>query len=198
MSKSSNPILSAIRALLPNIGWDAIKEVGRWFRQNPTAFIASFGLIGTVTTAVIQRLRGLPSDLLGVLIMSVVWFVIISVVYLVSRRKDKKGTPTDSLSSSATSKVVKGGEPSMTEALADISLTIRLREALEQNAKFQEYAFAHEIADYQAAKITDFVNIVRVGVYKDKLDDELPSVKCGLVIKNDSLFWISMDGDIEG
>jgi hypothetical protein len=68
--------------------------------------------------------------------------------------------------------------------------------SLQLNQIKTQYGSAMEIADYQAAEIADYVEIVRTCTYEAKLDASMPTIKWGLALKNKSLFKISIDGEI--
>jgi len=54
------------------------------------------------------------------------------------------------------------------------------------------YELVHRIADHQAKNIRDFVHVSRVGIWEDKLNDAIPTIKWGLYIKNDSILTVSI------
>jgi hypothetical protein len=58
------------------------------------------------------------------------------------------------------------------------------------------YQWFHDIADSQANSIRDRVEVLKVAVWGDKLVEALPSVKCGLLIRNNSVFPISIEKGI--
>jgi len=59
-----------------------------------------------------------------------------------------------------------------------------------------KYAAAMELADYQAAKLGDFVEVIRVCVYDAKLEEAMPTLKWGILLKNRSMFRINLDADV--
>lgn len=59
-----------------------------------------------------------------------------------------------------------------------------------------KYDAAIELADYQAAKLGDFVEVIRVCVHDANLDDAMPTLKWGILLKNRSMFRITLDGDV--
>lgn len=56
----------------------------------------------------------------------------------------------------------------------------------------------HAIADGQVRKVWEFVKLSKVGVWKLDFDAHIPTLKWGFVIKNNSVFPISLDGDVTG
>jgi hypothetical protein len=85
---------SAIRSILPNVVWDVIKKAWRWFKASPyyaPVVMGAFMTVGTYITAYLERLRGMPPELQGVLIIALVWLVVISAVFLFARLKAKRG-----------------------------------------------------------------------------------------------------------
>ncbi len=60
------------------------------------------------------------------------------------------------------------------------------------------YKWLHEVADIQARAIREVVRVIRVGVWATNLEDSLPSIKCGLLVKNESVFPIGFLGELTG
>jgi hypothetical protein len=54
------------------------------------------------------------------------------------------------------------------------------------------YEWTHAIAEHQARNIRDFVSVSRVGVWKHKLQDPVPTIRWGFMVKNNSIFPISL------
>lgn len=85
-----NVVKGAIRALSPNAIWDAIKNADRVVRWT----IGGGAMIGTLATAVIQRLQGLPQDVIGILLIAFLWLLALTLFYSVSWYKRRRAQPT--------------------------------------------------------------------------------------------------------
>lgn len=83
------------------------------------------------------------------------------------------------------------------ETTQGIQISARDTQIEQLQAKLNElktcpYELVHRIADQEAKVIRDFVSVSRVGVWRHKLQDAVPAIKWGFMIKNDSIFPISL------
>lgn len=73
MPKRLNEEIKVIlRELRPNALWDAIKLVG----------LGVLAMLGLAVTSILQRLRGVPPDVRGIIILGIAWLVIVFVAYM--------------------------------------------------------------------------------------------------------------------
>ena len=56
----------------------------------------------------------------------------------------------------------------------------------------------HDLPDGEVNKVWEFIELLKVGVWRLNLEADIPTIKWGFVVKNNSLFPISLDGDIRG
>ena len=56
----------------------------------------------------------------------------------------------------------------------------------------------HNLADGEVNKVWEFIELLKVSVWRLNLDADIPTIKWGFVVKNNSLFPVSLDGDIRG
>jgi len=93
--------VAAIRALTPNAMWDAIKNADR-----VVAWIIGGGtVLGTAAVSIIQRVQGLPQDVIGILLIALLWLLVLTLVYSVSWYKRKRTQSTDERSGSESASV---------------------------------------------------------------------------------------------
>ena len=160
-------VASGLRSVMPNAAWDVIKAVGKWAYNNPGTLAVIIGAISSAMAYLINRVRGLPPDLIGVLAVFGFAVLVTLIGYLIGRVKDKRAAPEkDQISK-------KSAESDLVES-----------------PKCQ-YDLIHRIADHQAKNIRDFVTVSRVGVWDDELNNAVPTIKWGFMIKNNSILTVS-------
>ncbi|HEX7772649.1 MAG TPA: hypothetical protein VF435_09525, partial [Pyrinomonadaceae bacterium] len=123
-----------------------------------------------------NRLRGIPSDLVGVMIVFGVVAFVALMVFVIGRLREKRGAVASS----------KEGNPQVAKPKSEPSTPAQLP------AQQCDYEQVHRIADHQATTIKDFVYVSKVGVWEDKQDDGIPTIKWALFLKNDSILTISL------
>lgn len=179
MPTQSNRIVAAIRAVLPNAAWDLIKNIGQFAYQNWAVVVVIMGFIASGLTALINRLRGIPSDAVGLLVLFGIVVLVALFSYVIGKVKDRK----------------RAMENRDSQDVADQPLTSHdANTSTETNGGMRicSYELVHRIADHQAKVIRDFVSVSRVAVWEHKLKDSVPTIKWGFMIKNDSIFPISL------
>lgn len=210
-------IWSAVRALFPNVAWDAIKNLDRlavWI-------IGGASLIGTVAVSIIQRLQGLPQDLLGILLIAVIWLLILGTVYVVSKVKSRRAQPksenqaeSDKLQSQEQSDAEKSIEPLATQK-SELETQIQglnkdIARLQEDNDKLQfsiterikeleQWAWLRQIADNDKRNISRYVYIIFRKVSYEGLNAELQKyIEIYFDIINASVYSITIDKTIQG
>jgi hypothetical protein len=91
--KKNAIVRRGIQSLIPNAAWDAIKAVGRAIKKEPlyiAKLVGGIAVVGAAAEAAINRLLGMPSDLLGILIITLVWFLLLSITFIFGRLKGRK------------------------------------------------------------------------------------------------------------
>ena len=84
--------VSLIREVRGNALWDFIK----W------SVLGVLAMVGIAVTAIVQRWRGIPYDLLGILIVGGVWILALTIAYVIGRLWKRKSPPQSSDPPSAT------------------------------------------------------------------------------------------------
>lgn len=75
-----------LRELRPNAIWDAIKLIG----------LGVLAMLGLAVTAILQRWRGVPADVLGIIILGIAWLVIVFAAYAFGKlRRNRAGRLED-------------------------------------------------------------------------------------------------------
>lgn len=57
------------------------------------------------------------------------------------------------------------------------------------------YQWSHDVVENQASRIRDFVDVVKLGVFDPRFDDDIPTIRCGLLIRNRSIIPVSFIGE---
>src|SRR5437588_633473 len=71
---------------------------------------------------------------------------------------------------------------------------IELRNTMDKDGCSESWL--HDIADAQANNLRDSIEIIGVRVWTFDLNAALPTIKCGVLIKNRSLFTVTIDEEI--
>jgi hypothetical protein len=74
--------------------------------------------------------------------------------------------------------------------------SVELRKTVEKHGCLDSRL--HEIADAQAAKISDAIEVIGVRVWSFELNSALPTIKCGVLWKNTSMFVLSIGEEVTG
>jgi hypothetical protein len=171
-----NRLVALLRPIMGNAAWDAIKNTAKLAYDNWALFLVIIGFIGSGITALVNRLRGMPSDVVGILVVFGVVVFVALCGYVVGRVRDKK-RPVESFNGSDT-------QPDAAKP--------ELPVATQPEALRCPYESVHRIADHEAKNIRDFVTVSRVAVWEHKLNDPVPTIKWGFMIENKSILPISL------
>jgi hypothetical protein len=146
--KKGGVLKTAIRSLSPNAAWDAIKNAPSLY-----AWIIGGGtVIGTFATTVIQRVQGLPQDVIGILLIAFLWLLVLTLVYSVSWYKRRR---TQSIA-----------ETSKNETPQQLETILAFKEQLEKKDK-RINALEEEKAQLEKDRNADALTIRQ---YKDKAE----------------------------
>lgn len=135
----------------------------------------AFGAIAMLVAGVAflyRYLRGYPRDLVLIAFIFVVAFFLMIVAVAVARYMRKRESQT------STKEAKTQGTHTAPGSCSD--------------------QWLHDIANAQATDIRDSIEIVSVGVWTHELHSALPTIRCGLLIKNNSLFSVSIESEIAG
>jgi hypothetical protein len=192
------------KEIRPNLVYDIAKYL---LFGGVALIIAAFAFLYRYT-------RGYPRDLLLIALIFVAAFVLMALagaitVYL--RRKERGTSHTnDRIDLLPTSQAdIKGLDyAAQIKTVTDerdrqAEVAIRFQnEAIELRRTIEEHGcsegWLHQTAKAQALNIRDSIEVLSVGVWAFELDTALPTIKCGVLFKNNSLFPLSIAEEISG
>ncbi|HEU4714101.1 MAG TPA: hypothetical protein VFS76_21215 [Pyrinomonadaceae bacterium] len=182
MSAQPSRLLKALRSVLPNAAWDAIKNAVQFAYQNWALVLVIIGFIGSGLTALINRLRGIPSDAVGILVVFGIVVVVALLGYVVGRIRDRKRSAIPDESDGSTSN---------TKSAQDLP-----KPDLEpSSANGCKDEWLHEKLKTDKATIWDLVWVASI-FYRTEFDKSQPYIDFVFKVFNMSLIdvVISMDG----
>ena len=214
MAKSEK-IKTLIDEVRPNAIWDVIKWIG----------LGVVAMVGLLITAIVQRYRGIPYDLVGILIVGVAWVLLVSVAYVLGKllnkraNKDEESNQTTQVEKlEARIKELEGERDALETNKKEYDNSIRQREKTIRQlqndvqdhyvrAEFREreiealqanYGWLHEMAEAQAKDIGSCVMVERVRFCYHEFIAPIPYLIFAVDIRNKSVFGITIEDEMKG
>jgi hypothetical protein len=219
--KKDGFLKAAIRSLSPNAMWDAIKNARAVFGW----IVGGGAVIGTAVTSIIQRLRGVPQDVIGILLVAFLWLIALTVVYSVSWYKRKRAQPVSGTGENELPviedaehakeieilnrriTVLEQEKAQLEKGRKEDALAIRQCENKAENLsrdwkalrdELKTFKWLKEIADKQSVDVGSFVSIHAREMCNSNFERAVPFAQFSFVVVNNSVYDISLEDTITG
>lgn len=188
--KRSNRLMAVIRSILPNATWDGIKKAITDSPRYYGSVVGWWTLLSAASFALYLRLRGIPSDLLGILIIAFLLFLFLSISFVFGKLKGRESTPA-----------IETAPPSI--EIAPTDETKHAREVKELHSRIKELEtekdankWLLDLAEREKYSIQTAVIITGVKVLLKPDNEPNPYVDFVFTVFNGSVYTISLEFDL--
>jgi hypothetical protein len=188
--KKDRRFVAAVRSLMPNAGWDAVKFIWQhrtdWLAYVPVGVATMISVIA----AIIQKLRGMPIDWLIIALLGFFSLGSIALGIALGRRKDK----TASLSSS--NNLLLPSDTGVLTSLEQVNNATEVTSTIEKDEYLN--ALLSEIVERDEREIHRMVRVFECQIDKDRFDNDIHTVDFTFTVFNGSIYEISISDQIDG